>query len=94
MLIYISLLGDADSLPLCDPSLRLRFYKMPIKHVNQLFLYTNAAFFFYFQQLENKGTLIFDDFSCFKYFEMQLWLNHKVVTTFDYLRKCFDKLRW
>ena len=84
----ISLHGDADSLPLCDPSLRLMFYKMPIKHVNQLSSCTNATFFFYFQQPANKGTLICDDFSCFKCFEMRFWPNYQVVTTFDYLRKC------
>ena len=43
----ISLLGDADSLPLCDPFLLLRFYKVPIKHVNQLFLYMNVTFFLF-----------------------------------------------
>ena len=75
----------ADSLPLRDLSLRLRFIKLPSKHVNQLPLYMNTAFFFHFPQLASKGTMIFDDFFLFQMFWN--WIM-AILTTFDYLRKC------
>ena len=61
---------------------------MPIiERVNQLSLFANATFFFYFQQVANKAAITCDDFSCFISFEMQLLLNYKVVYNYGLLAK-------